>query len=306
MNRRTFLSTLIVTPAVAALLAACGDDSAGPAGSTPDTTAPGGTTPGKGSGIVHPTGANEAVLRSGYQGGFMTADAVFSQSPSIVISGGGLVLTPGAVPAIYPGPMVMPYFQRTIDEAGVQTVLAAAKDAGLLASAPDYTLPDGIGIADAPDTVLVVNANNAGYEHRAYALDIAVGDGTASTPARDALAGFLAKLGDLETLVGAEHLGAEQPYEPVSYRLRATPVEAPVAAVETTDSSVMPTEPQPVVSPWPAGTGVVLAQASNCVLADGAKVGATLTAANQLTYFSEDGVTYQLAVAIALPGDQPC
>ena len=29
MNRRTFLTTLIVTPAVAALLAACGDDSAG-------------------------------------------------------------------------------------------------------------------------------------------------------------------------------------------------------------------------------------------------------------------------------------
>lgn len=303
MNRRTFLSTIIVTPAVAALLAACGDDSAGTAGSSPDTTGPG-TTVGGGSGIAHPTGADQTVLRLGYEGGFMTADAVFAQSPSLVISGDGFVLTPGAVPAIYPGPMVMPYFQRTIDETGIQAVLAAANDAGLLASPPDYSLPNGIGIADAPDTVLVVQANGSTFEHRAYALDITAGDGTASTPARDALATFITKVGDLPALAGAQHLGAEQPYEPAAYRLRATPVEPP-APVDTTGASV-PTEPQPTVTPWPAGTGVVLAQASNCVVADSAKVGAVLSAANQLSWFSEGGVTYQLAVATVFPGDKGC
>ncbi len=304
MNRRTFLTTIIVTPAVAAFLAACGDDSTGPAGTSPDTTGPG-TTVGGGSGIAHAIGAGDAVLRLGYEGGFMTADAVFAQSPSLVITGDGLVITPGAVPAIYPGPMVMPFFQRTIDEAGIQAVLVAAKDAGLLASAPDYTLPDGIGIADAPDTVLVIQANGASYEHRAYALDLTAGDGSASTPARDALAAFVAKVNDLAALAGADHLGAEEPHRPTAYRMRATPVEVPPPAVGT-DSTAMPTEPQPTVTPWPADTGVVLAQASNCLVADAAKVGAVLSAANQLSYFSEGGVTYQLAVATALPGDKGC
>ena len=50
------------------------------------------------------------MLRLGYEGGFMTADAVFAQNPSLVITGDGLVLVPGAVPAIYPGPMVMPAY----------------------------------------------------------------------------------------------------------------------------------------------------------------------------------------------------
>lgn len=304
MNRRVFLSTLFVTPAVAAFLASCGDDSAGPGattpgtgGSTPDTTAP--------TGIGHPTGADEAILRLGYEGGFMTADMVFAQSPSLVITGDGLVVTPGAVPAIYPGPLVMPYFQRTIDETGIQTVLAAAKAAGLLASPPDYTLPDGIGIADAPDTVLVVQANGATYEHRAYALDATSGDPAASTPARDALGGFVLAVGDLETMVGAEHLGADEPLVPVSYRLRATPVEPP-APVDSAASTTVPTEPQPTVQPWPAGTGVVLADASECVLADASKLGDVLTTANQLSWFSEGDVTYQLAVVIALPGDRGC
>ncbi len=309
MNRRVFLSTLFVTPAVAAFLASCGDDSSGPGATTPGTgaTNPGTTTP---MSIVHPTGSGEAILRLGYEGGFMTADAVFTQSPSLVITGDGLVVTPGAVPAIYPGPMVMPYFQRTIDEVGIQAVLAQAKAAGLLASPPDYTLPDGIGIADAPDTVLIVQANGAGYEHRAYALDITAGQTAASTPARDALSGFVAALSDLPKMVGAEHLGADEPLVPTTYRLRATPTEPPATpntgAGDTGAGSTAPLEPQPTVQSWPEGTGVVLADAGACVIADAAKVGDVLSAANQLSLFSEGGVTYALAVAIALPGDRGC
>ena len=245
------------------------------------------------------------MLRLGYQGGFMTADGIFAQSPSLVISGNGLVLVPGAVPAIYPGPLLMPYGQRTIDEAGMQIVLAAAKDAGLLASAPDYTLPDGIGIADAPDTVLVLAANGASYEHRAYALDITASDPNASTPARDALAAFITKVSDLRTLVGADHLSDETLFEPTTYRLRATPVDPPPVTTAGVDSTAL-TEPQPTVTPWPADTGVVLAQASECVVADATKVGAVLAQANQLSYFSEGGVTYQLTAVVVLPGDQGC
>ncbi len=304
MNRRVFLSTLFVTPAVAAFLTSCGDDSTTPGATVPGTadSSPETTSP---VGVAHPTGAGEAVLRLGYEGGYMTADMAFSQSPSMVITGDGLVLTPGAVPAIYPGPLVMPYFQRNIDEEGIQIVLAEAKASGLLASPPDYTLPEGVGIADAPDTVLVLQANGATYEHRAYALDATGGDPNASTPARDALGGFVVALGDLEQLVGAEHLGEEAAFAPMAYRIRATPTDPP-ALIDTAAGSTAPLEPQPTVQEWPSGSGVALADASECVRADASKLGEILTAATQLTWFREAGITYVVAVAIALPGDRDC
>ena len=64
--------------------------------------------------------------------------------------------------------------------------------------------------------------------------------------------------------------------------------------------------PKPSVAPWPAGTGVVLAQASTCVEAPVEKVGALLEASNQLSMFTEGGVTYILLAAPVLPGDPVC
>jgi hypothetical protein len=301
MDRRTFLSALLVTPAAAAFLAACGDpdaqpgsgDTTLPPGSTaPATTFPDTTQPG---GITHPTGADDVLLRYGYEGGFVTPDTLFVRTPNVLITGAGAVITPGAVPAIFPGPLVMPFFVQTIDETGIQNVLVAAQQAGLLAAPPDYTLPDGIGIADAPDAVVALQADGGSFEHRAYALDITAADGNASTPARDALSGFITKLSDLESLAGADHLGPQESFVPTVYRVRATPVDPSQYG-----------EPKPTVQPWPVDTGLRLADASQCVQADASKVGALFTASNQQSFFTEDGITYSLAVAAALPGDQAC
>ena len=58
---------------------------------------------------------------------------------------------------------------------------------------------------------------------------------------------------DLETLVGAEHIGPEQPYTIAGWRLRAT----------VTDQ--LPTgEPAPTVVPWPV-TSVPLASVGECI-----------------------------------------
>lgn len=294
MDRRSFLSAMAATPVLAALLAACGDDSVAPAdtgtpGTGGDTTAP------PAGAIAHPTGADEVIFRLGYEGGYVPMGYLFMNIPTLLVSGDGRAIQTGAVPAIYPGPLLPALMERSIDETGIQTLLTAAKDAGLLASPPDYSLPDGIGIADAADTVVRLYANGANYVHQAYALDITQSDAMASTPARDNLAAFVAKVSDLETLVGVEHLGESTPLAATAYRFQAMPVDP----AQFTDVA-------PTVVPWPADTGVVLADAAECAVVDAAKVGALFTDATQLTFFQEGAVAYQLSVIAVLPGDARC
>lgn len=297
MDRRNFLTAFIGAPAVAALLAACGDNSSGSADTAPTDT---GSTPTTPLGIPHPTGANEMVIRIGYEGGFVMPSYLFQRVPNLLVSGDGRAFVPGAQAAIYPGPLLPAFTVRTIDEAGVQAVLAAAQAAGLLAAAPDYSIPaDAPQVADAPNTVVAINANGTTYVHSAYALGIG-GETTESTPARTALLTFVNAMSDLAGVAGAEHVGTEELWNAPTFRLRATP----------NDPSGI-TDPAPTVLPWPADTGVTLAAASNCVQADAAKVGEVLGSANQLTFFTEADssgatVTYEVVAVQLLPGDEPC
>lgn len=293
MDRRNFLTAFIGAPALATLLAACGDDTVQPA----DTGVPGSGAPDTGgaTSITHPTGGDEMVLRIGYEGGFVSPDMLFARIPTLLITGDGRAIVPGAVAAIYPGPLLSPLFQRSIDEAGIQAILTLARDKGLLAAAPDYTVPpEGPQVADAPDTVVEIAANGTSYRHQAYALGF---EGLTSTPAREALNAFVMATSDLAAAAGADHLGSEEPFAPTAFRVRATPVDP-----------AQFTEPSPTIREWPAGTGIVLAQASNCAVAEAAKVATLFSESNQLTFFTEVDstgatITYQLAVVQVLPGD---
>ena len=102
MNRRNFLTALIGTPALAAFLAACGDDTTQ---SSSDNSLAG--------------ALDEVVLRIGYEGGFVPAGTSFLNLPTVLVTGDGRVFTPGAVPAVYPGPLLQPMFERSITEQGI-------------------------------------------------------------------------------------------------------------------------------------------------------------------------------------------
>ena len=65
-------------------------------------------------------------------------------------------------------------------------------------------------------------------------------------------------------------------------------------------------EPLPVVQPWPAETGMRLADATSCLAVPASDVQSVFDAANQLSFFEEDGVTYRLAVRPVLPGAERC
>jgi hypothetical protein len=276
MNRRSFLFSLLGAPTVAALVAACGSDH---------------DQPGSASDFTLPAGPNDVVLSIAYEGGFVPVDVYFTRLPSLLITGDGRVFTPGPITEIYPGPLVMPMMVGTITPAGLQRLMKAADDARLIGFVADYELPTGIDIADAPDTVVTLSVNGKTYTHVAYALGI----DDPTTPARERLAKFVGSTGDLASLVGAENVGAAVAYSPESYRIRATVAEPDMAS-----------DPRPTIVPWPASTGVPLAGASMCATATAREAGDVLTAANQLTYFQEGDLVYQVAAVMQLPGDTGC
>jgi hypothetical protein len=289
MDRRHFLALGLATPALSALLAACGGDD-GPSGA-PVTTVPGTDPTAAPSGIAHPAGADTLVVRVTNEGGFVPPGWAFVNMPTALISGDGRAFRPGVTTMEFPGPLLAPIGVRTISEAGIQTVLARAQELGLLATPPTYEGNDMI--ADAPFTVVRLDAADGSFTHSAYAL----GFDPESDPQRQALADFVAVVQDLDTTVGAAELGTEEIWQPEEYRLQALVVDPTAYAAD---------DVQPTILPWPADTGVVLADAATCVRASAAAVGQILAEATQLTFFEEDGITYQIAATGILPGDATC
>lgn len=186
-----------VTTAVLLVLALAACSSAGSTSNPTVTPSP--------SGITYPTGAADLVLRLRYVGGFAPPSAHLVDLPVISVHGDGTVIVPGPVPAIFPGP-ALPNLQRaTISPTGMQRLLEAARDAGLLGPDAHYDLG---GIMDASTAEFVVNADGRVHTISAYALmeggDVPGGPDPAVNAARAKLAGFRAQLGNLEGLLGPE------------------------------------------------------------------------------------------------------
>ena len=271
---------------VAALgLAACGSDSDSPAADD--------SLPPVADGGQHPTGAGEVVVQYAGGGGGMPRELALLQTPNVLVSGDGRVFGPGAQIEIYPGPLLPAVQVQPITEEGIQAILAAADEAGMFAQI-DYEQPTNI--ADASTAQVTINVDGQTYVHEAYALGLANpgGAGEETTPERQALADFIAQLMDLPTLVGAEQLGEQSLFEADEYGVEALVVD---------DLSVYGTDGiEPTVVDWPAEATVRLADASTCTVVAASEVGETLVAANQLTFFAEAGVTYQVLAKPILPG----
>jgi hypothetical protein len=231
------------------------------------------------------------VLKLSYEGGLVPVGVAFVNTPSLLVSGDGRAFTQGAVPAIFPGPLLPTVLVRTISEDGIQALLGILNDAGLLAEAPDYT--GGNNVADAPNTVLTVNADGGSFMHSAYALGI----DSPESPARQKLLDATTALSDIEHAAGAANLGPDEPFVPTSYRFQARVVDP----TELTSQ-----DPAPTTIDWPATAGVSLADATTCARVEADAVGTLFLDAKQNTYFKEGDVVYQLAVAGVLPGDPAC
>lgn len=277
------LRNVAIVVVVVAGLAACGSDSASPAADA--TLAP------VADGYQHPTGADEVVVSYVEAGGFTTREFAFQQTPNVLIAGDGRSFGPGAQIEIYPGPLLPAVQTQTVTEAGIQKVLAAADAAGLFAEV-DYDAE--LNIADASTAVVTINVDGQTWVHEAYALGITGADGAESTPQRQALLDFVTQLDDLAALAGSGNLGESEIYDPTDYAIEAVVVDDPSAY--GSDGI------EPTIVDWPADVSVRLADASSCTVIAASEVGETLGAADQLTFFTDAGITYQVLARPVLPG----
>ena len=128
-------------------------------------------------------------------------------------------------------------------------------------------------------------------EARERGESLPASDALLSHRRREALQGFVDEVQTI--LLGAS--GGEL-FQPEEYEIWAQP----------DDVANYADEPGPTVQPWPAETGVALADASTCLAVPAASVQPVFEAANQLTFFEDQGVTYRLIVRPVLPGAERC
>lgn len=306
MERRTFIAALAVVP-TAAVLAACGSDDADESLAPSDSGAKAGTDPasattprtassqpGSTDLVAEPSdaGADIAVLSYTESGGFTTREFAFQDPPLVLITGDGRFITSAPAVAKFPGPLLPAHFVQSINVTAVDNIVAAADRAGLL---EDVTYDRNDLVTDAATATLTIEADESTYRHEAYALGINEGLGTetlATSGDRKALLDFVTALvQDPESLADSGNLGEPEPWQPTAYQMIAEPVS---------DLSSYDTEP--TIEPWPSDTGIVLADAGECTEASADDVGGVLVGADQLTFFTENDVTYQVIARPAYPG----
>ena len=199
----------VAIAAVAVLASACGGVGNADPGSDGGTGASGTT------GIEHPTGANDLILGVAYEGGFVAYEYTLGTTPFWSLFGDGTLIVPGPQIEIYPGPALPNLTATPVSEDGIQAILQAARDAGLMDGDKDY---GDMCIADAANTVFTTTADGSTSVVTAYALDVGEPTGTCGggkdAAARAKLAAFQAKLTDLASWLPAGSLGTEAPYDP--------------------------------------------------------------------------------------------
>ena len=295
MNARRIGVTIV---ALAVLATGCGrlNDGPGAGGSGGSGTATGA--------ISHPTGAGEPVLRVEYQGGFVPYEFTLSSMPAWSLFGDGTLIVQGPQIEIYPQPALPSLVRTPITEDGVQAILAAAEDAGLMDGDANY---GDRCIADAATTVFTTDANGSTSVVSAYALDVGDPAGTCGGKeglvARAALAEFQAKLGDLKSWLPQGSVGEETPFDPTEMRVYVVPYQGD------------PELPQKATG-WPLDTQL---SAFGEPLADGPEIRcgvvtgeefeevyAAAQTANQLTPWLSEGTTYRLVLRPLLPDEHTC
>jgi hypothetical protein len=289
----------VAIAAVAVLASACG-------GVANDDPGSGGTTGATGAtGIEHPTGADQVILRMAYQGGFVPYEYTLGSTPFWSLFGDGTLIVPGPQIEIYPGPALPNLTATQLSEDGIQAILQAARDAGLLDGDADY---GDQCIADAATTVFTTTADGTTSVVSAYALDVGEPAGTCGSDkdadARAKLAAFQAKLTDLQSWLPDGSVGSERPFGPTEMRVYVLPYQGDPELPQ--DPIEWPLEPpldafgEPIPNA-PADTrcGVVTGE-------DLATLLAATRDANALTPWTSDGSDHQLIFRPLLPDEHTC
>jgi hypothetical protein len=261
---------------------------------------------GGGGAVEHPTGAGELVLRSATGGGLVPPGTVLRAVPEFSLLGDGRIIVPGPQMEIYPGPALPNLLQRSATEDGVQAILRAADEVGLLG--PDRTL-DAPGIMDAPTTIFTAVANGSRHVTSVYALGLDVptppGVSEEELEARKALAAFQASLFNLDGWLPKGSLGEEAPYTFDELRVYVEPY-----ALSPEPELQQAEKPWPLAEPL-ASFGERYDQFPDvrCGAVHGEDLARLLPEAqgsNELTPWTSGGERYHLVFRPLLPDEHGC
>jgi hypothetical protein len=289
----------VAIAAVAVLASACG-------GVGTDDPGSGGTTGATGaSGIGHPTGADQLILRVAYEGGFVPYEYTLGSTPFWSLFGDGTLIVPGPQIEIYPGPALPNLIATPVSEDGIQAILEAARDAGLMDGDANY---GNQCIADAATTVFTTDADGQTSVVSAYALDVGEPASTCGNgedaDARAKLAEFQAMLSDLRSWLPNGSVGAERTYDPTEMRVYVLPYQG---------DAELPQDPieWPLERPLDSFGGPVENASSDtsCGVVTGEDLTTLLAAArnaNALTPWTGGGTEYQLIFRPLLPDEHSC
>jgi hypothetical protein len=277
--------------------------------------AQGDATPAAEGAIEHPTGADDLILRVELAGGFVPVAFTISSLPQFSLYGDGRAVFTGPMIEIFPSPALPNLRQVVLTEAGIQQVLAAARDSGLLDGDKEYT---NDMIADAATTVFTVNAGGKTTTVTAYALGL--GDNPRWTAEERAAIAKLQEFAN-ETLDVAFWLdpanlaSGDEAYPIERLQVLAEPIAPSMATPEVSDD---PTENQPPTD-WPLSTPIAEALPITdlfgpdlnftCGVITGADAATLLAAAQQanvLTPWVSEGNSYILWFRPLLPDETGC
>ena len=261
-----------------------------------------------GSGSPAPSGAAASYALRATTQQAIPPESQFPLLPYALITDDGISITQGAVPAIFPGPLVAPLFGAQLSESGYERIVERARSLGLLDGTGDFRPPNPMPGSLTGVVELTVDGAireltgdpNANIECITTPCDAAPGTS-------EAFGSFWRELGDLRSMVGDE-LGAETAYHPEGYALL-------IGVTPPNDAGLAPQ-----MLPWPlettlAETGVPIGDGAvpRCATVggdDAATLEAAFAGANQLTLWGDAGADSADAVSIAvrplLPGDDPC
>lgn len=286
---------VIAALAVSSLITGCGF-----ADGTTSTTGTTGTTGAGSDSIDYPSGADDLVFRVELGGGLVPIETIFTNLPMLSVYGDGRVITQGPIAAIYPGPALPNLQVAKLSPAGMQRLLAAARDAGLFETGVDYGQP---AVADGSTTTITIAANGKVFETSIYFLaaenasDGAFSD--AQVKRRMRVVDFQAKLGDLAGWLGDE-LGPEEPFEWQALSILIMPGDA---------GSVDPSGIEPRIVDWPladlATLGELHPQGRRAVITgvDLETLRPLVHQADTLTFWKSGGAVYSQLLRPLLPDE---
>jgi len=263
----------------------------------------GGGDDGGGGRVEHPTGADEVVLRWEYEGGFVPVEYELRRIPSWSLFGDGTIVVQGPMIEIYPPPAWPNLLATRISEDGIQAILEAAREAGLMNGDASYDFPC---ITDMPSTVFTTDAGGQSSVVSAYALGQGQGGACPGVDeeARAALAEFQMKLGDLASWLPEGSVGEEEPFDLKELRVYVLPYQGD------------PELPQEPVE-WPLSTPLSdfgeqvpdQVQDMRCGVVSGSDLETLRTVGegtNELTPWSSDGTEFRLILRPLLPDEHGC